>query len=59
MSNKTFEEETIEFESSRNKCIDAFFKARPHIKRTEENEFLVQSGFRLAHDYFVKGVRHD
>lgn len=58
MSDKK-EEEIIEYESARNECVDAFFNARPHIKRTNENEFLVESGFRLAYNYFVEGVRHE
>jgi len=46
----SYEQNTIEFETRRNEHLDAYFKARPQIQRTKDNELLVEAGFRMAWD---------
>jgi len=48
------EEEIIEFETRRNEHVDAFFRARPNIKRDREKEWLVEAGFRMAWDFLKR-----
>ena len=52
------EVEIAKFKSARADCMDEYFKNRPHISRTKENERLIEAGFRLAYEYFVEGIRH-
>ncbi len=46
-----YEEKIIKFESARNDAMDRFFKSRQHLQRTREQEFLFESGFRMAWEF--------
>ena len=46
MSN--YEEQVIEFEDARNKAMDEYFNARPHMARTHLKDIVFEAGFRMA-----------
>lgn len=40
-----YEEDKVHFEHYRNEFTEKYFKARPKIKRTRDNERLIEAGF--------------
>jgi len=48
MTSKNYEESVIEFEAAQNEDMDSYFKARPQLWRTREQECLFEAGYRMA-----------
>jgi hypothetical protein len=53
----SYEQIMAEYESARNEAMDIYFRARPRLKITPENEEIFEGGFRLAWSYMEK--KHD
>ncbi len=43
-----YESKITEFEFERQRAMDSYFDARPHLSRTRGEELLFEAGFRMA-----------